>query len=698
MPRRAGGAAPALLPARDNELAWPSEVVEVVAQFRPIAELSAYGMAVCTPAGRYVIVNEPFARMVGRPVSDLLTLHAHDITHSDDRAAADSVADAAVAQGLPSAMIDKRFVRPDGSVVHARVSVTIIRDRAGTQLCYVTQVTDLTELREAQARAEQSEARARRVVTSSADAYISIDAAGVIREWNPAAVRLFGWSRAAAMSQPLADLIIPGHLRTAHRAGLERHARTGEARVLGRPVELLALRADGTTIAVEVTIWASADGDGPAGYHAFLRDVSERAQVAATARRHSLVYASITDAVFLTGADGLIIEANPAAENLFGRRREQLIGATSTDLLDPDTEIRTSVVRAAALADGFWSGDVSFTRPDGQPRISAALIRPVTGIDGDTEGFLAVHRDVTEARRASAALVEAEARYRLLAENSSDIISQVALDGTVLYVSPSYERVFGRKPGELIGGRIAPHIHPDDEAALHEGFARVAAGESARLVSRRQHADGSWLWLESSNEPMRDPNGEIIGVQSAVRDVTARKTAEADLERLALSDVLTGLANRARLADRLHLAQQRLHREPAHLALLVIDLDGFKTINDTHGHLAGDAALVEVAVRLHHCARPTDTVARLGGDEFAVLLDGLPDDNAAVTIAGRILTVLRQPLDLPEYGRVDIRASIGIAVTHDPARPAEQLHQDADAALYRAKAAGRDQAVKATRV
>ena len=189
------------------------------------------------------------------------------------------------------------------------------------------------------------------------------------------------------------------------------------------------------------------------------------------------------------------------------------------------------------------------------------------------------------------------------------MISQISADGTVLYVSPSFQRMFGMDPHDLVGRPISGNTHPDDLAATREAFAAALAGTPVRLQGRRQRVDGSWLWLETSSEPMRDPDtGTIIGVQSAGRDITDRKHAEVELERAALTDVMTGLANRALLADRLHLAQHRLHRDPGYLALLLIDVDRFKTINDTHGHGAGDTALIEVATRLRprhrHCRPP----------------------------------------------------------------------------------------------
>ena len=656
--------------------------------------LCATPMTVSDPDGRFLLVNQAFADLVGRPVPVLLTLHFQDITHPDDNLPSAGTTAAAVGRGDQLATIDKRYLGSDGTQVHVRIASTIIRGSDSQPLMYLTVVTDLTELRETQRRSQANEQHLRRVIASAADAYVSLDPAGRVGEWSPAAVRMFGWSRAEALGADVAELVIPQEARDAHRAGLARGAHSGTPSGQARTLTVVGMRRDGQAVPLEIRVWVTEDTEGRSAFHAFLRDVTERTLALAEARRHALVFASIGDAVLLSGMNGLIVEVNPAGEALFGRTRAELVGATAMSLLDPHTPIDPAQVRATVVAQGQWSADVEFTA-GGRRRVSAAVVRPVFGPDGTPQGFLTVHRDVTDARAAAGALAAADARYRLLAENSSDIISQIAPDGTVLYVSPSFERVFGKSPDHLIGGPVGGNAHPDDLAALHEAFTTVLAGTPVRMQGRRQRVDGTWIWLETSSEPLLDPDtGQVIGVQSSGRDITERKNAEAELERLALHDVLTGLANRALLADHLRQAQNRLSRERSHIALLMVDLDSFKPINDTHGHAAGDHVLVEVANRLRACARPTDTVARLGGDEFVVLLDGLTDPYQAELVALRILAALREPVTLPNGATVEARASIGIAVSADPAQAPTDLDRIADTALYRAKRDGGDRAVR----
>lgn len=413
-------------------------------RFGPIAEFLSAGMTLSTPDGRFVLVNDAFVELVGRPASELLSMHFQDITHPDDNAPSARATADALLSGDRGRVLDKRYVRPDGEIVHARINATIIRNEAGEPICFVTHVTDMTGVRDAEQRALASEERTRRVISSSVDAYISMDRVGVIVEWNPAAVRMFGWSREEAVGTELVKLLTPDEYDAAQAAGLDCRALTGASRVVDRTMSLVARRSDGSSVPVEVTLWETPDAEGELETHAFIRDITER------------------------------------------------------------------------------------------------------------------------------------------------------------------------------------------------------------------------------------------------------RAAEAELERLAHCDALTGLANRALLTDRLRHAQDRLRRTPGYAAMLMLDLDRFKMVNDTLGHSVGDSLLVEVARRLERCARPVDTVARLGGDEFVLLLDGVLDPADVTAVAERVLAALRLPVVLPGIEPLEVSGSVGIALTADADQPADDLYREADLALYRAKESGRD--------
>src|SRR5215211_6562344 len=296
--------------------------------------------------------------------------------------------------------------------------------------------------------------------------------------------------------------------------------------------------------------------------------------------------------------------------------------------------------------------------------------------------------EVEERKAAERALRASEERFRSLVQNSSDVISIVDADGGVRYHSESVRRVLGYDPAELVDGDPLSLVHPDDRERVARFVAEAALrpGVTAAETWRVRHRDGTWLHTETvAVNLLEDPN--VRGLVLNTRDVSDRKELEAQLVHQAFHDGLTGLANRTLFAERVEHALAR--SDKTDLAVLFIDLDDFKHVNDSLGHAAGDQLLVAAARRLQGCLRPTDTAARLGGDEFAVLLERVTDADAAGGVAARILDTLHQPFGL--NGRtIPIKASLGAAVGRPGVDDAEELLRNADVGMYAAKAGGKD--------
>jgi diguanylate cyclase (GGDEF)-like protein/PAS domain S-box-containing protein len=288
----------------------------------------------------------------------------------------------------------------------------------------------------------------------------------------------------------------------------------------------------------------------------------------------------------------------------------------------------------------------------------------------------------------SRALAESEARFRALAESTSDLVCLHTPDGVYQYASPSVRRLLGYEPDELVGTHPIDYIHPDQRTHVERRFHihTVAGSKPVEFSYRIRRRGGAYTWFETVITPIVS-NGQVVQLQSSSRDITERKRTEEELVRLAFHDELTGLPNRALALDRIGQALAVSRRTNQSVGVLFIDLDGFKVVNDTIGHYAGDATLVAVAERLTGLVRPGDTLARLGGDEFVMLCPGA-DGPASAIVARRVLHALGQPFTV--YGRtIDLTASIGIAISQgadDPMR----LVENADTAMYDAKRAGRD--------
>jgi diguanylate cyclase (GGDEF)-like protein/PAS domain S-box-containing protein len=284
-----------------------------------------------------------------------------------------------------------------------------------------------------------------------------------------------------------------------------------------------------------------------------------------------------------------------------------------------------------------------------------------------------------------------EERFRKLAENASDVIMIVTADGSLTYHSPAAEHIWGYSPAALKESKLRDLVVPEDFTAaislIDLASKRPATSVTAEL--RLRYANGSSRDFEViASDLSADPG--VAGIVLTSHDITERKSFARELQRLAFHDPLTDLPNRALFSDRLEHALARADRPSRSVAVLFLDLDNFKVINDSLGHDAGDRLLITVAERLQACLRPSDTAARLGGDEFTVLLEDLDDagGDTAVHVAERIAEALRQPVTL-EGHQVCTTASIGLAFRNEDTSLAEELLRNADLAMYRAKSLGK---------
>jgi diguanylate cyclase (GGDEF)-like protein/PAS domain S-box-containing protein len=283
----------------------------------------------------------------------------------------------------------------------------------------------------------------------------------------------------------------------------------------------------------------------------------------------------------------------------------------------------------------------------------------------------------------------AEERFRALVQNAFDVITIVDADGSMRYNSPSAARVLGYGLSELNGTPFLDLLHPDDAAQASGVLQDLTArnGQSVSAEWRLRHRMGWYCPVEVVGQNLLD-NPHVGGLVLTLRDIGERKDLEQQLAHQAFHDALTDLANRALFRERVAHALKRNERDGGSAAVLFIDLDEFKTVNDSLGHSAGDRVLVTVGERLLTCVRGVDTVARIGGDEFAILMEDLKREQDALEAAARVVSKLAAP---HQVGRAEIvvSASVGVAVSKSDGESAEDLMRDADAAMYAAKRAGK---------
>jgi diguanylate cyclase (GGDEF)-like protein/PAS domain S-box-containing protein len=426
-------------------------------------------------------------------------------------------------------------------------------------------------------------------------------------------------------------------------------------------------------------------------------EIEQQRQTVAGLRDSERRFRTLTEqlpvGVFLTDAQGEYRYVNDRWCQLAGLTAEQAVGSGWTSALHP--EDRDLVLRAWGQAVESSSELViehRFRTPSGRETWLNTRAVPLRDRAGRVAGHLGANTDIADLKRAEETLRASESRFRGYFELPLIGIALTGPDKRWWEVNDRLCEMLGYPRAQLLRLSWAELTHPEDLAAEVAQFERVMNRriDSYSLDKRFIRQDGNLLHASVSNRCLRRSNGVVEYFVTVVQDITERKQAEEHIQHLARYDALTGLPNRALLADRLEQAVLRAGRDHTQVGVLLVDLDHFKRINDTLGHTVGDRLLREVAARLRECARQCDTISRQGGDEFAVLLPDLDVNDEAARIAQRILEMVAQPYRLGDHEELHVSCSIGISLCPRDGRSAENLLKNADTALYRAKDMGRN--------
>ncbi|MBB3332099.1 diguanylate cyclase (GGDEF)-like protein/PAS domain S-box-containing protein [Halomonas campaniensis] len=410
-------------------------------------------------------------------------------------------------------------------------------------------------------------------------------------------------------------------------------------------------------------------------------------------QRFRSLFTQNPDAVFALDTEGTYRSINPVTEAITGAREEELLGrhfhAVITEAVSPPGDVQElEAAFRSASAGRPHAFAMRYRRHDGPQQHLEVSFLPIM-VNDRVDGVFGIAKDVS--RR-----VEAEERLRILersleASSNAVVISDARQPGfPAIYVNPAFSRITGYLAQEVLGRTPSFLSGPDTD---HRDVERIrqalTRGESLSITLRSYRRDGTPFWNQLFLSPVRDADQHVTHFVGIMNDISERKEQENQLAYQATHDVLTGLANRALFGDHLAHDVALARRNGQTLAVLFIDLDEFKPINDTLGHKVGDKLLVSVARRLARGLRPTDTLARFGGDEFVLLLPDLAHADDAQEVAERLLLELTRPHKVAGH-ELHISASIGIAVNDDDQEDPEKLLQHADMAMYKAKQQGRN--------
>ena len=395
--------------------------------------------------------------------------------------------------------------------------------------------------------------------------------------------------------------------------------------------------------------------------------------------------------IFVTDPHGECRYVNDRWCSLAGMTADQATGPGWTRALHPDD-------RNQILQSWRQSGEQTefvaqhrFRTPSGRDTWLNTCLIPLRDRVGRITGHLGAHTDISALKRAEETLRASETRFRSYFELPLIGIALNGADKRWWEVNDRLCEMLGYRRTQLLGMSWAEMTHPDDLAVEEAQFERVMnrRADSYSLDKRFIRQDGALLYASVSTRCLRQANGVVDYFVMVVQDITERQRAAEHIEHLAYYDALTGLPNRALLADRLQQALLRASREHTLAGMMIVDIDRFKLINDALGHTIGDRLLSDVAMRLQQCVRQGDTISRQGGDEFAILLPDLSTGDEVTLIAQRMLEIVAEPFRL-EGRELNMTCSIGISLYPRDGRNEEALLKNADIALYRAKDLGRN--------
>ncbi len=621
--------------------------------------------------------------------------------HPDDRELVIAEWGQAIQENRPF-QLEYRFKRPDEKVTWVYGQCLAERDAQGNLLGYVGSLTNISDRKRAEELLRESEQRFRRAVEDAPFPIMIHAEDGEVLQINNTWTELTGYTHQD----------IPTTQIWTERAYGE-HAAKVLKEVIAKKYSLKSRWKEGeftiTTSDGSQRIWEF--NSAPLGtlqderrvVISMAADVTERRQaenaLGESEERFRSIYEQAAVGLANVTLDGKFLKLNPRFCEMLGYPQEELLTKTVSEITHPDDRARILPAMQSIISGEvpYFFQEKRYLRRDGSCFWSSTSVSLVRDCSSNIKHALAVIRDISERKQAEAALKESEQRFRNMAANVPGAIFQYVLhpDGSdsVIYMSPGCYDLWEVEAEAVVKDTqiLWELVHPDDQPTMYE-----SVRHSARTLQpwswrwRITTPSGKIKWLEASGCPERHENGDIVW-DTLIMDISDRIKAEHKLKHDALHDSLTGLPNRNLLMERLDLAFKRAQRHPEyHFALLFLDLDNFKAVNDSMGHLIGDELLLAVVTRLDKCIRETDLVARLGGDEFVILLEELNDIEESVRIAERILESLQLPFHLSSR-ELFTSTSVGIAVGSTSYERTEDLLRDADLAMYRAKKNGRGQ-------
>jgi diguanylate cyclase (GGDEF)-like protein/PAS domain S-box-containing protein/hemerythrin-like metal-binding protein len=700
-----------------------AELAEKRAQYQIAIETSTDGFLVVDTTGRISEANQAYATLSGYTRDELLHMSIPELEARENPDQTQQHIRTALGQGYE--LFESQHRAKDGRIWPVEVAMTYSEAGGGRFFAFLR---DISRRKEYDAQNMRFEA----LVESSQDAIIGKTLDGIVTSWNAGAQSLFGYSPQEMVGQPI-QILLPKD-RHQEEDDILAGIRRGES---VSHIETLRVRKDGSLVDVSVSISPIRNSEGAiVGASKIARDISgpkrnERIQAARERLMkfagdhslHDLLVATLDEVCLLTGSaigfyHFLDSDQKTLSLQAWSTRTTQeyctAAGAGAHYNID-EAGVWVDCIRqrAATIHNDYATLPNKRGLPPGHAALVREMVIPVfrnnlivailgvgnknvfySDLDVQAASQLAdMVWDLIETKRAELSLRESEERFQRVMEATHDGIWDWNTEDDSGYFSPSYFRLLGYEPGAfpMNASGWTQLIHPDDVSRVLQVNQECIENriENFEVEYRMRAKDGSWKWILGRGKAFRrNAMGRALRMVGTHIDITERKEAEIQINFLAYHDQLTGLPNRTLFFDRFSQAITFARRTEKKLALLFLDLDGFKPVNDRYGHDAGDIVLKAVAERLQAAIRGIDTVARLGGDEFAMILGQLDSPQEAGLVAAKLVAVVGQPVALDNGELATVTASIGIAMHPANGSEMDLLLGKADAAMYQSKERG----------
>lgn len=584
-----------------------------------------------------------------------------------------------------------RVIGRDGTLFWVRDRSCFIKDKDGKTLCWQGVILDVTERKIASDALQDSETRYRQLIENANDIIYVHDLSGNYISINEAGERIFGYSREEALSMNMTQIAVPEHLSVLKR-NLQKKVR-GRSKQTSYEVD--CIKKDGSRITLEINS-SIIEKDGVAvAVQGIGRDITDRKLAEEASRKNEERYRDLfenaNDLIYTHDLEGNFTSLNRAGERITGYSRTEAVGMNIAKVVAPEFLEAAKTMTARKMKDDVpTTYELEIIAKDGR-RVTLELSTRLIVSNGLPVGVQGIGRDITERREAEVSLHKTISLFASTFESTADGIVVMSLEREIVTCNRKFVEMWGvdeklieSRDGHKLSDFVAAQLSNQEEFSRQ--LAEVYNDPMAVASGILELKDGRIFERYSQPQFLE---GKPVGRVACFRDITERSQAEEKLRHYALHDTLTNLPNRVEFMNHLRQAVERADGNAyAKFAVLFLDLDRFKVINDSLGHAIGDKLLIAIAERLKSCVRPGDVVARLGGDEFVILLNRSGEINEVASVADRLQSKISQPFRIDNY-EVFTSASIGIILSGNTRRAPEDFLRDADAAMYRAKESGK---------